>query len=101
MELDPVDVNRSFITDTLYQIRMNKSRRKRWSGHVAPTGDKECIQGFDMKVRREETTRKTGSCGRKILKWILEKWNGFVRTTHIDSSVSQSQFRSHPMLGNG
>jgi hypothetical protein len=35
-----------------------KSRRMRWAGHVARVG-KECVQGFDGKVRRKETTWKT------------------------------------------
>jgi hypothetical protein len=34
-----------------------KSRRMRWAGHVARMGE-ECVQGFDGKVRRKETTWK-------------------------------------------
>jgi hypothetical protein len=36
-------------------IRQIKFRRIRWAGHVACMGD-ECIQGFDGKARRKETT---------------------------------------------
>jgi hypothetical protein len=39
-------------------IRQIKSRRMRWAGHVARMGE-ECVQGFDGKVRRKETTWKT------------------------------------------
>jgi hypothetical protein len=39
-------------------IRQIKSRRMRWAGHVARMGE-ECVQGFDGKARRKETTWKT------------------------------------------
>jgi hypothetical protein len=39
-------------------IRQMKSRRMRWVGHVACMGE-ECVQGFDGKARRKETTWKT------------------------------------------
>jgi hypothetical protein len=39
-------------------IRQIKSRRIRWAGHVARMGE-ECVQGFDGKARRKETTWKT------------------------------------------
>jgi hypothetical protein len=39
-------------------IRQIKSRRMRWAGHVARMGE-ECVQGFDRKARRKETTWKT------------------------------------------
>jgi hypothetical protein len=39
-------------------IRQIKSRRMRWAGHVARMGE-ERVQGFDEKVRWEETTLKT------------------------------------------
>jgi hypothetical protein len=38
-------------------IRMIKSRRMRCAGNVTHMGDK-CIQDFDGKARRKETTRK-------------------------------------------
>jgi hypothetical protein len=38
-------------------VRQIKSRRMRWAGHVARMGEK-CVQGFDGKARRKETTRK-------------------------------------------
>jgi hypothetical protein len=39
-------------------IRQNKSRM-RWAGHVARMGEEESVQGFGVKDRRKETTRKT------------------------------------------
>jgi hypothetical protein len=36
-------------------IRQVNSRRMRWAGHVACMGE-ECVQGFDGKARRKETT---------------------------------------------
>jgi hypothetical protein len=36
-------------------IRQIKSRRMRWAGHVARVGE-ECVQGFDGKAKRKETT---------------------------------------------
>jgi hypothetical protein len=39
-------------------IRQLKSRILRWAGHVARVGE-ECVQSFDGKARRKETTWKT------------------------------------------
>jgi hypothetical protein len=39
-------------------IRQVKSRRMRWTGHVARMGE-ESVQGFGGKARRKETTGKT------------------------------------------
>jgi hypothetical protein len=39
-------------------IRHIKSRIMRWAGHVARMGE-ECVEGFDGKARRKETTWKT------------------------------------------
>jgi hypothetical protein len=37
-------------------IRMIKSRRMRWEGHVARIqGEKECMQNFGGKARMEDT----------------------------------------------
>jgi hypothetical protein len=40
-------------------IRMIKSRRMRWAGHVAQMGRRGMHIGFCEKARRKETTRKT------------------------------------------
>jgi hypothetical protein len=40
-------------------VRVIKSRRMRWAGHVARMGGERFLQGFDWEVRRQETTGKT------------------------------------------
>jgi hypothetical protein len=40
-------------------IRIIKSRRVRWAGHVARMGEKERIYDYGGKAGRKDTTRKT------------------------------------------
>jgi hypothetical protein len=40
-------------------VRVIKSRRMRWAGHVARMGKDRCLQGFGWEARREENTEKT------------------------------------------
>jgi hypothetical protein len=40
-------------------IQMIKSRRIRWSGHVARRGEEECVHCSGGKNRRKEITRRT------------------------------------------
>jgi hypothetical protein len=41
-------------------VRVIKSRKMRWAGHVARMGVGErCLQGFGWKARRKETAGKT------------------------------------------
>jgi hypothetical protein len=40
-------------------IRVIKSRRMRWAGHVACLGEERCIRGFGGETSGKETTRKT------------------------------------------
>jgi hypothetical protein len=40
-------------------VRVIKSRRVRWAGHVARMGRIKFLQGSGWEVRREETTSKT------------------------------------------
>jgi hypothetical protein len=40
-------------------IRVIKSKRLRWAGHVANKGEERCIQGFSGKTIGKETTWKT------------------------------------------
>jgi hypothetical protein len=39
-------------------VRVIKSRRMRWAGHVAHMGER-CLQGFGWDAQRQETTGKT------------------------------------------
>jgi hypothetical protein len=59
---------RNFIICTHPQISLGKSRRMKWAGHVARMGE-ECVQGFDGKARRKETTQ--GVDGIMGSEWIL------------------------------
>jgi hypothetical protein len=40
-------------------IRMIKSGKMRWTGHVARKGEEECIEDFCGEARRKETTSNT------------------------------------------
>jgi hypothetical protein len=42
-------------------VKLIKSRRMRWVGHVACMGEggERCLQGFGLEARRQETTGKT------------------------------------------
>jgi hypothetical protein len=40
-------------------IRIIKSRRMRWEGHVAQMGKEKCLYVIGGKAREKETTRKT------------------------------------------
>jgi hypothetical protein len=56
-------------------IRIIKSRRMRWAGHVARIGGEEaCIQDIGGRARRKDITRKNQDVGGwMILKWILDR----------------------------
>jgi hypothetical protein len=40
-------------------VRMIKSRRMRWVGHIAGMKEGECMQSFGGKARGKETTMET------------------------------------------
>jgi hypothetical protein len=44
---------------SLNVVRVIKSRRMRWAGHVARMGRGRFLQGFGWEARSQETTRKT------------------------------------------
>jgi hypothetical protein len=39
-------------------VRVIKSKRMRWAGHIACMGKMICVRYFDQKARREVTTQK-------------------------------------------
>jgi hypothetical protein len=57
-------------------IRIMKSRRMRWTGHVAHVGEREVHTGFWWGDLREgDHLIDPGIDGRIILKWIFKKWD--------------------------
>jgi len=59
-------------------VRVIKSRRMRWAGHVARVGGGERrVQGFGGETGGKVTTGETEKqMGRIILRWIFRKWDG-------------------------
>jgi hypothetical protein len=56
-------------------IKIIKSRRMVWAGHVARMGEK--MNAYRWESRRERGRYENQDVGRwKILRWILERWNG-------------------------
>jgi hypothetical protein len=57
-------------------IRVMKSRRLRWAGHVARMGRGEVHAGFWWgNLREGDHLQDSGIDWRIILNWILEKWD--------------------------
>jgi hypothetical protein len=59
-------------------IRVMKSRRMRWAGHVARMGRREMHTGFWWGDLREgDHLGDSGVDGTIILKWIYGNWDGW------------------------
>jgi hypothetical protein len=55
-------------------IRMIKSRRMRWAGHVARMGRRETRIGYRWEMQKERAHWEDQDVGgRTILKWVLER----------------------------
>jgi len=56
-------------------VRVIKSRRMRWAGHVARMGEGRGVYRVLVGNRRvRDNWRDPGVDGRIILRWILRKW---------------------------
>ena len=60
-------------------VRVVKSRRMRWAGHVARMGE-GCTEFWWGNVRERDHLGDPDADGRIILRWIFRKWAGVVRT---------------------
>jgi hypothetical protein len=57
-------------------VRVIKSRRMRWAGHVARMGRREaCIEFWWGNLKERDHWRDPGVDGRIILRWIFRKWD--------------------------
>jgi hypothetical protein len=57
-------------------VQVIKSKRMRWVGHVALTGEGEAYTGFVWgNLRERDYWGNPGVDGREILRWIFRKWD--------------------------
>jgi hypothetical protein len=64
-------------------VRMMRSRRMKWAGHVARMGE---ISSLDILAGRPEgknNSEDLGEDGKITLEWILGKWSGKLWTGFI------------------
>ena len=65
-------------------VRVVKSRRMRWAGHVARMGEERgvyrCTGFWWGNLRERDHWGDPGVDGRIILRWIFGKWEGVVGT---------------------
>jgi len=57
-------------------VRVIKSRRMRWAGHVARMGERRGYTRFRWeKLRGRDHLEDPGVNGRIILRWLFRKWD--------------------------
>jgi hypothetical protein len=62
-------------------VRVVKSRRRRWAGHVAGMGEGElCTEFWWGNLRERDNWGDTDVDGRIILRWIFRRSEGVVGT---------------------
>ena len=65
-------------------VRVIKSRRMRWAGHIARVGERRGV--YRVLVGKPEGKWSLGSPdvdGRIILRWIFRKWDGGMDWTEL------------------
>ena len=63
-------------------VRVIKSRRMRWTGHVARMEDRRGIWWGNLRDR--DNLGDPGVDGRMILRWIFREWDGSVDWVELD-----------------
>jgi hypothetical protein len=61
-------------------VRVIKSRRLKWAGHVARMGGEACTGFWWGNLRKRDHWGDQGVDGRIILRWIFWKWDVGVLT---------------------
>ena len=65
-------------------VRVIKSRRMRWAGHVARIGSGGVYTGFSWRnLRESDHLEEPGVVGKMILKWIFRDWDVGAQTRLI------------------
>jgi hypothetical protein len=72
--------NLNDLYSSLNIIRVIKSRRIRWEGHVACIEERGTHRGLVGKSKGKSPFGNSGLDGKVILRWIFRKWDGWVRT---------------------
>jgi hypothetical protein len=75
-----LEVKRSVYSSRFYIVRVIKSRRMRWAGHVARMGRQACIGFWWVNLRERDHCGDPGVDGRILLEWIFGKWDVWVWT---------------------